>query len=103
MLIPGAVGLGVIDAFAAGLPVVTAAGTAHGPEFEYLRSGFNALIAEPTPESLAEATKSSLCPSLRKGFESACAETASRFCLSRMVERFARGVDLAITGLGTRP
>ena len=102
MLMPGAVGLGVLDAFAAGLPVVTAAGTGHGPELEYLESGVNSVIAEATPESLAAATRAGLCPSLRAGFELACAETSQRISLGHMVEHFADGVGLALDP-GARP
>jgi glycosyltransferase involved in cell wall biosynthesis len=96
MLMPGAVGLGVVDAFAAGLPVVTAAGTSHGPELEYLRSGWNSVIAEPTARSLADATKFAMCPSRRDNFEAGCTDTAALVSLEQMVGRFVGGVAAAL-------
>jgi glycosyltransferase involved in cell wall biosynthesis len=101
MLMPGALGLGVLDAFAAGLPVITAVGQGHGPELEYLESGVNSVIAEATPESLAAATRAGLCPSLRAGFEIACAESSQRISLTHMVERFADGISLAVGSGGS--
>ena len=96
MLMPGAVGLGVLDAFAAGLPVVTATGPGHGPELEYLREGWNAAIVEPTPKSLAAATTGLMDPARRRQLEQACTETSERISVEEMVARFASGVTQAL-------
>jgi len=96
MLMPGAVGLGVLDAFAAGLPVVTANGPGHGPELEYLREGWNAAIVEATPRSLAAATADLMDPTRRVQLERACAETSERISMEEMVARFASGVTQAL-------
>ena len=47
---PGAVGLGILDAFVAGIPLVTTDLAFHGPEIAYLTSGRNGLM---TVNSLA--------------------------------------------------
>jgi len=50
---PGAVGLGVLHAFAYGCPVVTSANDPeHGPEFINLKDGENALLTDGTQENL---------------------------------------------------
>lgn len=41
---PGAVGLGILDSFAAGLPFVTSNFAGHGPEIAYLDDGENGLM-----------------------------------------------------------
>ncbi|WP_341893195.1 glycosyltransferase, partial [Variovorax sp. YR752] len=43
-LSPGAVGLHVLDAFCAGLPMITTDSALHGPEIAYLASGRNGFI-----------------------------------------------------------
>ena len=47
--VPGALGLGIVEAFYWGLPVVTMA-VNHGPEAYYLREGHNSLIAKDIKE-----------------------------------------------------
>ena len=96
MLMPAAVGLGVLDAFGAGLPVVTATGPGHGPELEYLREGWNAAITEPTPRSLALATVALMDPTRRQHLEKGCIETSERISVEEMVARFAAGVTGAL-------
>src|SRR6266571_2246355 len=59
-LLPGAVGLAVLDAFAAGLPILTTRIPIHGPEIEYLEEGVNGLMTDPQPEAYAEAVSSVL-------------------------------------------
>lgn len=47
--VPGALGLGIVEALYWGLPVVTTA-VKHGPEAFYLRNGYNSLIAKDNQE-----------------------------------------------------
>ncbi|WP_448188450.1 glycosyltransferase [Azospirillum sp. sgz301742] len=62
MVLPDAVGLAVVHAFAHGVPLVTCrGGTAHGPEIDYLRDGENGLLADaPDAAALAAALASLL-------------------------------------------
>src|SRR6202035_5469341 len=46
LLMPGPLGLVILDAFAVGIPVFTIDIPSHGPEIEYLRSGVNGLAAK---------------------------------------------------------
>jgi glycosyltransferase involved in cell wall biosynthesis len=43
-LLPGLVGLGILDSFALGVPLITTAYPYHSPEIEYLRDGINGVI-----------------------------------------------------------
>ena len=57
LLMPGLVGLAVVDSFATGCPLVTVDLPFHSPEIEYLENGVNGvcLPAGTTPTAYAEA------------------------------------------------
>lgn len=93
MLNPGLVGLGILDAFAAGLPLVTTDCGVHSPEIAYLKPGDNGLMCAPQSEAVAQAALQlwrdpALAQRLRLGSEAA----ATQYGLDQMVERFANGV-----------
>lgn len=48
-MMPGAVGLGIIDSFVTGVPLFTTSNPSHGPEIVYLDDGVNGLM---TPDDL---------------------------------------------------
>ncbi len=60
MLMPGAVGLVILDAFAAGLPLLSTRLSIHGPEIEYLNEGINGLLSEPDVADFADVVSSLL-------------------------------------------
>jgi glycosyltransferase involved in cell wall biosynthesis len=96
MLVPGAVGLTVVDAFVAGLPVVTASVDTNGPEIEYVHDGENGRVlpAAASAREFAEAALSVICDDgqLRSG-----ADRMGRACTTeRMVQRFVQGIQLAL-------
>lgn len=95
MLLPGLVGLAIVDSFALQVPLVTTSVTYHSPEINYLIDGENGVLlpGETTPKDYASAVVSILQDEdqlavLRKGCETA----ASIYTLEAMVERFAQGV-----------
>jgi len=97
MLMPGLVGLVVVDAFAAGLPLVTTRIDTHSPEIEYLEPGVNGLVTEPDAESLATACVELLqSPPLLERLRAGCSASSRMYTLEAMVERFARGVRDAL-------
>ena len=92
-LMPGLVGLGVLDSFAYGTPMVTTDVPYHSPEIEYLRHGENGLIVADDVRTYAEAVTELLTDEtwrlqLRRGGEVAL-ET---FTIQAMARRFADGV-----------
>lgn len=96
-VLPGAVGLGVVDAFLHGIPPVATNFPYHGPEFVYLRDGENGLVADNSAEALSDAivrlaTDKDLYGRLVEGVE-----VASRtYTVEEMAHRFAAGVLAAL-------
>ncbi len=99
LLVPGAVGLGILDSFSFRLPMVTTPEAQHGPEIEYLRDGANGLMtaADGTPRGYAETVIRLLrdpgrIVSLRNG----CAASATVYTVDAMVRRFSAGIRGAL-------
>jgi glycosyltransferase involved in cell wall biosynthesis len=96
-LLPGAVGLAVLDAFAAGLPMLTTRIPIHGPEIEYLEEGVNGLMTDPQPEAYAEAVSSVLSVDEHLSRLRAGAKASSgKYSIEAMVANFRDGIRLAL-------
>jgi L-malate glycosyltransferase len=97
MLMPGLVGLVIVDSFAAGVPLITTDHRTHSPEIEYLRHGENALLTEVCPGALArEIVELMRSPDKLSQLKSGCRASAREYTLERMVERFSAGVVAAL-------
>jgi glycosyltransferase involved in cell wall biosynthesis len=102
-LMPGVVGLGVLDAFAYGTPMVTTDISYHPPEIAYLRHSENALIVADDVRTYAKAVTELLDDEalrlrLRRGGEVAL----RTLTIEAMARRFADGVLEALTS-GRKP
>jgi glycosyltransferase involved in cell wall biosynthesis len=100
LLLPGAAGLGVLDAFAGGLPVVSAAVDAHGPELEYVADGENGRIlsGDASPGDYAGVVRELLDdPAQLAALEEGARRSASVYTQAAMVSRFADGVEAALS------
>lgn len=98
-LSPGLLGLSVLDAFAAGLPVVTVDRPEHSPEIDYVANGVNGLVlpATTTASEFGAGVRALLEDSSRRGAMAAEAvSTASRITVEEMARRFADGVVAAL-------
>jgi glycosyltransferase involved in cell wall biosynthesis len=98
-LIPGIVGLAILDAFAAGIPMITAANRYHGPEIDYLRHGENGFMVEPGDdvEAYARTVVSLLRDESKRLTVAAHARAdATRYTAENMAEKFADGVVAAL-------
>ena len=97
MLMPGLVGLVIVDSFAAGVPLITTEQPTHSPEIEYLRNGENALMTAMHPRALADGILD-LIDSQDKllHLRTGCRDSASEYTLDRMVQRFSAGVIAAL-------
>lgn len=92
-LIPGAVGLAIVDAFTVGLPVFTTDISIHGPEIEYLEPGVNGVMTAPDADAYAAAVCRLLDdPDELARMRGAARATAARLTLGHMVEAFASGI-----------
>lgn len=93
MLNPGAVGLSIVESFAAGVPMVVAATDNHGPEIAYLEHGTNGLMTRACPDDYASAVMALLHDDgLARQLRAGCASSARTYTQEAMVVRFADGV-----------
>jgi glycosyltransferase involved in cell wall biosynthesis len=105
LLMPGLVGLAVLDAFAAGVPIVTLADSEHSPEIEYLVDGVNGRMvpAGTDPAGYAKHAAALLRDeATRQTLIDGGLAASRRYTIEAMVERFAEGVHRALAA-GDRP
>lgn len=94
VLNPGLVGLHVLDAFAAGKPLVTTRDARHSPEIAYLEPGANGLVTEGTAEAYADAVCALIADAdTRTRLAQAAAQAAGRYTVEHMAQRFATGIE----------
>lgn len=119
LLMPGLIGLVVIDSFVTQRPLITIDIPGHGPEIDYLETGRNGILLETSEASREEFARylKKKNPSARAPFSeysteayancvvsyfksddmqsilrSGCAESAQRYSMENMVNNFADGV-----------
>lgn len=93
MLNPGLVGLGVLDAFAAGVPFLTMSNSRHSPEIAYLEDGVNGFKISGTEADFAHAALSVLADLRVRATLRAGAQFASqRYTIANMVSRVRDGI-----------
>lgn len=90
---PAAVGIGILDAFCASLPVITTDMPGHGPEIEYLEDGVNGRMVIAEAGAYADVVAALLrdataLTQLRLGAR----ESAERYTIETMVDNFSEGV-----------
>ena len=97
MLNPGLVGLGILDSFAAGLPMVTTDCGLHSPEIDYLRSGHNGVMAANTMQAFTDAAQRIITDQAwRQSLGAEAKADAARYTISNMAQNFRRGVLAAL-------
>lgn len=97
---PGLIGLHAIDAFAFRTPMVTTEHAVHSHEFDYLKDGENALVLTEgaTASELGAATAELLLdPAALQKLQVGCDISAATYTIDGMVERFADGIEAALT------
>jgi len=97
ILNPGAVGLGILDSFIIGLPLITTECGIHGPEIAYLDSGHNGLITENNIQSFANGVLTLFCNNtLRSSMINEGKNDCKKYSLEQMVKKFCNGISNAI-------
>jgi len=92
-LCPGLVGLAVLEAFAASLPLFTTDAPVHSPEIDYLTDSVTGAITEFNAAKYAAAVSTCLTDRARLSRMRMAARQASRnYGLEPMVENFTQGV-----------
>ena len=98
-LMPGSVGLAILDCFALEVPLITIEDPDHGPEMEYLKNGVNGIIVKDVykPDQYAQAVSQILGDEeIHKSLIEGCKKSAEKYTLEQMVENFTQGVLKAI-------
>jgi glycosyltransferase involved in cell wall biosynthesis len=92
-LMPGRVGLVILDAFAAGLPLLSTRLKIHGPEIEYLEEGTNGLLSEPEVLAFADMVSSLLLnPEALARLQHGAWESGAKYTIDNMVANFELGI-----------
>lgn len=98
-LMPGLVGLNIVDAFALGIPTITTGIDYHSPEIEYLNDGVNGVIApeHSTPGEFAQVAARLLAdPERLAGMQFEADRSGRELSIEEMARRFADGVVQAL-------
>jgi glycosyltransferase involved in cell wall biosynthesis len=96
-LMPGVVGLAILDCFALETPLVTTNNPHHGPEIGYLEPGISGIISENSLEAYVRAVvqvlrSDDLLTSLKRG----CRKSSAQYTVEKMVASFSEGVQNAL-------
>jgi glycosyltransferase involved in cell wall biosynthesis len=100
LLLPGLIGLPILDGFALGIPTITIDSGGHSPEIEYLESGVNSLVLrnDTDPRTYA-ASVSELCQNeaALEAMRRECRVSGERYTIENMAARFSCGVAGALS------
>jgi glycosyltransferase involved in cell wall biosynthesis len=102
LLMPGLVGLGIVDSFSFLTPIVTTNISYHSPEIDYLISGKNGIMIDDTESEIIYANKvvSILkSPEIYDQLIEGCRESSNKYTMKKMVERFSDGISNALLHL----
>lgn len=99
LLMPGLVGLVVLDSFALGVPMITTDYPYHSPEISYLQDGVNGLVVSPWPDPIAYAERTIQLlkdPDRLLELQKNALADAERYSVQKMAENFAGGIHKAL-------
>ena len=92
-IMPGAVGLAVLDSLAMQTPLLTRELSSHGPEIDYLEHGVNGIMTSPSEQAYSTGVLDFLeDKSLQHKLIQGCSRTRDLYTIENMADRFARGV-----------
>jgi glycosyltransferase involved in cell wall biosynthesis len=92
-LMPDSVGLAILDALCAGLPLITTNVPTHGPEVGYLQDGMNGVIVERDAGSYANSVAQLLNNrALLAELQEGAARSSRKYSMQHMVENFRMGI-----------
>lgn len=93
MLNPGLVGLGILDAFVCGVPMLTTDCGIHSPEIAYLENGKNGFMtADVAEDYVAAAVRLLRDPTALGVLRAGCAASAAEYTVENMAQRFSEGI-----------
>lgn len=93
LLMPGLVGLAIVDSFVARTPLFTTNIRSHSPEISYLEHGINGMVTPFSISDYASAVAEFFeSEELQKRLREGCQRDASVYTFAHFVERFASGI-----------
>lgn len=96
MINPGLIGLGILDAFAAKLPVITTNVNFHSPEIEYLENGVNGILTEHNEHDFAENIDLILHSDQLNTFKYNAENSGRYYSIERMATNMCEGICNAL-------
>lgn len=97
LLNPGLVGLGILDSFVAGIPIITTDCGLHSPEIDYLKNGDNGFITANTVEDYVDTVLRILTdPELAKHLQKGSIASANHYTIENMAHNFRAGILKAL-------
>jgi len=97
LLMPGVLGLIVIDSLVSGVPIITVRSDQHGPEIDYLEDGVNGFITEPITTLFAEkAVELFGDEKLYLNLKMNCINSSKKFNMQAMLDNFSCGISRCI-------
>ncbi len=93
MLMPGLVGLSIVDSFIAGIPLFTTDIIIHSPEIDYLEHGINGFMSKANINDYVDNIHQFLsCNNMQHIIQKNCLESAKKYTLDNMVNNFSGGI-----------
>ncbi len=97
-LLPGGVGLNIVESFALLAPLFTTRHWTHGPEIAYLSNGINGIMTDDSIESFVEEVVNWVTnPTRLDALVQGCRSVRSFYSTENMAERFAAGIQSALS------
>lgn len=98
LLMPGLVGLAIVDAFVTQTPIFTTDLPLHSPEIAYLQNGANGMMTDFTVEAYVDAVAAYLEDgAAQEKLKRGCEESARLYTLENMVANFAAGIKSCLS------
>lgn len=94
---PGLVGLGILDSFVAGVPMITTDCGLHSPEIDYLCSSKNGLMVENDMSAYVDAVcRVLLDDTFRSVMAKGALDSGSHYTIENMASKFCDGIAQAL-------
>jgi glycosyltransferase involved in cell wall biosynthesis len=96
-LMPGLVGLHIVDSFALLTPLITTKIDFHSPEIVYRENGVNGIMTDNSPEAyVAEIVRLIEDNTYQQRLITGCMKAREQYTIENMASRFAAGIVLAL-------
>jgi L-malate glycosyltransferase len=98
LLMPGLVGLVIVDSFVTCLPMFTTDTPIHSPEIAYLIQGVNGVMTPYAVEAYSRAVAEYLKnEAMQVALREGCSRSATIYTLENMVDNFTQGIKKCLS------